>query len=338
MRRPFLVPRGALAVMAVVSLTLVPVAAQAPSSAATTKAAAKTWTPPRTADGQPELQGIWNFSTVTPLERPSEFAGKEVLTSEEAAEVEALATRSRPGNDLPPEPGSTGTYNDFWWERGTKVANNRTSLILEPQDGKIPSFTPEAQKRRADRAEARRGHGAFDSWEDRPFSERCVLRGAAGPPMLPAGYNNNVQIFQIPGYVVLLNEQIHDFRVVPMDGRSPVPQNIRQLLGSSRGRWEGNTLVVDTANFTDRTSFRGSSADMRLTERFTRVDANTISYEFTVNDPTTYARPWTAALPMVKTDLPMYEYACHEGNYSLANGLRGARAHEAEEGAKKGSK
>ena len=201
-----------------------------------------------------------------------------------------------------------------------------TSLIFDPSDGRIPALAPEGQKRAADRAEARRQHPS-DGPEDRLLAERC-LHFNAGPPLVPGPYNNYVQLMQFPDHVVMFNEMIHDARIVPIEGRPHVAPSIRKWLGDSRGRWDGSTLVVDTTNFTDRTNFRGSSENMHLVERFTRVDADTIRYEFTVDDPTTFTRPWSAALPMSRSKDPILEYACHEANYALADILRGARAEE----------
>jgi hypothetical protein len=325
---------GALvALISVVSLATVPAAGQARTPAARANAAArtKTWTSPRTPWGDPDLQGLWTNATVTPFERPRELAGKQVLTEEEAAEFEkhTLQTsnadrRKGVGTDA----DVATAYNEFWYDRGTKVVpTRRTSLVVDPPDGRIPPLTPEAQKRADARAAARRRSPA-DGPEDRSLAERCLLWSTAGPPMVPAGYNNNYQILQTPGYVVILIEMIHDVRVIPLDGHPHAPQNIREWLGDSRGRWEGNTLVVDTTNFTNKTNFRGASGNLHLVERFTRVDADTINYEFRVDDPTSFTRTWTAAIPMTKTEGPIFEYACHEGNYGMTNLLSGARAEE----------
>ncbi len=310
--------------------------------AAGAPAIAQKWTPPKTPDGQPDLQGVWTNITITPLERPVELAGKEFLTPQEAAEYEKriVAANNVDRKNLPPEVDVNLAYNDAWYDRGTKVVGTRrTSLIVDPPDGKIPALTPEAQKRQADMRAAAAGH-ATDGPEGRSLSERCLLWATAGPPMLPSFYNNNYQIVQAPGYVVIMVEMIHDARIIPLDGRGHLPPNMRQWMGDARGHWEGNTLVVDTTNFTDRTRFRGSADKLHLTERFTRVDADTIVYEFTVDDPTTYTKPWTAQIPMKKSQGPIFEYACHEGNYAMAGMLAGARAQEkaAEEAAKKISK
>ena len=302
----------------------------------------RAWNAPKTPDGQPDLQGTWTNATVTPLERPADLAGKEFLTSREEAEYEkrTLAASNADRRDLPPESDVGLAYNDFWYNRGTKiVGTRRTSLIVDPPDGKVPPLTPQAQQKQADLLAAYRGH-ATDGPENRGLTERCILWPTAGPPMLPSFYNNNYQIVQAPGYVTILVEMIHDARVIPLDGRPHVSQNVRQWMGDSRGHWEGNTLVVDTTNFTDKTRFRGADDKLHLVERFTRVDANTIMYEFTVDDPTAFTKPWTAQVPMRKTEGPVFEYACHEGNYAMAGMLAGARAEEkaAADAAKNGSK
>jgi hypothetical protein len=278
----------------------------------------------RTPWGDPDLQGVWSIATITPFERPSTLAGKPVLTEQEAAELEQQTLKNT-NQDRRDGAGTDAdvarAYNDFWWDRGTKVVPTRqTSLVVDPPDGRVPALTAEGQKTAA--ARAARG---YDSWEDRSLWERCITRGL---PMVPGPYNNNYQILQTPGFVVILHEMIHDARIIPLDGRPHVSQNIRQWFGDSRGRWEGNTLVVDTTNFTEKTNFRGSTHGLHLIERFTRVDANTVKYEFTIDDPTTFTRKWTAAIPMMSTDELLYEYACHEGNYGMVNLLSGARVQE----------
>jgi len=295
-----------------------------------TAAAAQSWKPPRTADGQPDLQGVWTNVTITPLERPADLAGKAFLTEQEAAEYEkrVVAANNVDRKDLPPEQDVNLAYNNAWYDRGTKVVGTRrTSLIVDPPDGRIPPLTPEAQKRQDDLRAAARGH-QNDGPEGRSLAERCLLWPTAGPPMLPSFYNNNYQIVQAPGYVVIMVEMIHDARIIPLDGRGHLPQNVRQWMGDSRGHWEGNTLVVDTINFSDKTRFRGSGEKLHLTERFTRVDADTIRYEFTVDDPASFTKPWTAQIPMKKSEGSVFEYACHEGNYAMAGMLAGARADE----------
>ena len=283
----------------------------------------------RTADGQPDLEGYWTNTTVTPLERPKELADKAFFTPEEAAEYakRQLAT---------PEATGPGTYADvhynmaqFGLEKSqSKVAANiRTSLITDPPDGHIPPTTPEARQRNAERAAKNKGH-EFDGPENRGLAERCIMWGNEGPPMMPVGYNSNLQIVQGPGYVAITQEMIHDVRMIPTDGSPHLPANVRQWMGDSRGHWEGDTLVVDTTNFTDKTAFRGSSANLHVVERFRRVNADTVLYQFTVDDPSTWAHSWSAEIPMTKIQGPIFEYACHEGNYGMRNNLSGARAEE----------
>jgi hypothetical protein len=276
------------------------------------------------------LQGIWSFATLTPLERPAELAGKTHLTDQEAAEFAQRTAQRRNADrrDGSKEQDVSRAYNDLFYDYG-KSASNQTSLIIDPPDGKLPPLTPAGEKRSAERAAklARSPQGP----EDRPLWERCILGFNSGPPMMPSGYNNNVQIFQTPGYAMIFNEMVHSPRVVPLDGR---PHGaIRQWLGDSRGHWEGKTLVVDTTNFTNAgTGTIGlrvaTDENFHLVERFTRRDPSTLIYEFTVDDPTIWTRPWTASIPMTKTDEAIYEYACHEGNYGMEGILAGARAEE----------
>src|SRR5688572_16338189 len=287
----------------------------------------------KTPWGDPDLQGTWTNQTLTPLERPAEFAGKAVLTEEEARAYEARL-RQQNNADIR-TPGTrrdiTVAYNDAWWDRGERiVSDRRTSLIVDPADGKIPPMTPEGQKRAA---AARAAAAAFGdnpaAPEDLDVYSRCIIRSAL--PRLSTGYNNNYEIVQAPGYVAILQEQIHDTRIIPLDGRPHLAGAIRQWLGDSRGRWEGDTLVVETTNFTDEargSTFRDATKNMVLVERFRRVDAETIDYQFTVTDPETWTRLWTVKMPWNKMDGLMYEYACHEGNYGLENTLRSARAAE----------
>ncbi len=284
----------------------------------------ETRTLPRMPWGDPDLQGVWSIATITPFERPGALAGKQVLTEEEAAELERtnLTTNNQDRRDgAGTDTDLARAYNDFWWDRGTKVVSTRqTSLVVDPPDGRVPVLTPEGQKR----ATARAARG-YDSWEDRSLWERCITRGL---PLVPGPYNNNYQILQTPTHVVILHEMIHDARIIPLDGRPHIGQNVRQWFGDSRGRWEGDTLVVETTNFTDKWSFRGSTEKLRLIERFTRIDNGTVKYEFTIDDPATFTSKWTAAIPMAGTDELIYEYACHEGNYGMVNLLSGARVQE----------
>jgi hypothetical protein len=296
----------------------------------------------RTPDGQPDLQGIWSNAVLTPLERPAELADKEFLTEQEAAEYQSRRQQEnfKDRRDSDAEADVRNAYNDFWWDFGDNIAaTRRTSLVIEPRDGRIPALTDAGQRRVAALAERRRLHPS-DGPEDRTLADRCLIWASAGPPMLPTAYNNNFQLVQTADYVLILNEMIHDARIIPLDGRPHLPTNVRQWLGSSRGRWEGDTLVVETANFTDRTSFRGASENMRLTERFTRVAADVLIYEFTVDDPEAFTRPWTVQIPARKADGLIYEYACHEGNEAMTGILAGARAEEkaAAEAAKRAPK
>jgi hypothetical protein len=295
----------------------------------------------RTPDGQPDLQGTWSFATITPMERPANLAGKEFFTEKEAADYEkdVVTRNNRDRRDGPAEADVSRAYNDFWWDSGTKVVKTRrTSLVIDPADGRIPPMTAAGKERQAERAAANRGH-EFDGPENRPLPERCLVLQGAGPPITPTAYNNNVQIVQGRGYVALLVEMGHEVRIIPTDGSAHVPQNVRQWKGDSRGRWEGETLVVETTNFSDKSPFRGSSENMKLTERFRRLDADTLIYQFTVNDPATWERPWTVEIPVTKSQGRLFEYACHEGNYGMAGALAGARAEEkAVDEARKGSK
>ena len=285
---------------------------------------------PRTAWGDPDLQGIWSYATFTPLERPAAFAGREFLTPEEVAEhnlADANRASSERRGELSSERDLALAYNQVWWDRG--VSTGRTSLIVDPPDGRLPPLTPAAERRLAAERERRRAH-PFDSWEDRPLQERCMTYQRVPP--VPSGYSNAYQIFQAPGQVVILNEMIHDVRVVPLDGRPPIDGRIRQWNGDGRGRWDGDTLVVETTHYRGDTTWRGfpGTRDLRAVERFTRIDAGTIEYRYTIHDAATYTRPFTVELPLVSPPgYVMYEYACHEGNYSIANALRGERVLEA---------
>jgi len=331
---------SALAISCVCALLLgTSAAGQAPASQAKAKKASATAKPskaPRTADGHPDLQGVWNFSTITPLERPSELGGKQVLDDEEAAEFEQKEADKANHDKNKPADG-VGNYNEFWYDGNKKVVGTkRTSLIVDPADGRLPPLTPAAQKKEAAITEARKGTGRHEPTpggfvEDLGpggLQVRCILGFNSGPPITPGAYNQNVQIFQSGDNVVLLNEMIHNARIVPMDGRPH--GKLRQWVGDSRGRWEGDTLVVDTTNFLRETAFLSgkTSPNLHLVERFSRPDADTLLYEFTVEDPTVFTRPWTAQIAMTKSDQPLYEYACHEGNYGLPGILGGAREKE----------
>jgi len=285
------------------------------------------WTVPRTPDGRPDLQGAWSFATITPLQRPSADAGRERLTEEEvASRNEASSTRasSEQRGALTAQRDVDLAYDQFWWDQGR--SDGRTSLIVDPPDGRIP-FTSEGT-RRVDARRALRNRPAQGP-EDRSPGERCAHHTKAGPPMSSGGYNNHVRLLQSPGYVSIVTEQIHDARIVPTDGRTQIPGNVRLWMGSSRGRWEGDTLVVETTHFNGKASYQGSSEQLHLIERFTRVAADTIAYEYTVEDPATYASAWTASIALKPLDGDMYEFACHEGNYGMFGILTGARADEA---------
>jgi hypothetical protein len=285
----------------------------------------------RQTSTKPDLAGIWTNATVTPLERPQQFASKEFLSKEEAAAYEKQAVYDANGDrrDGTADADVGRAYNEFWRDRGGVVSTMRSSLIVDPHEGKVPPLLAQAQKRNAELADARRKlGGAFDGPENRSLQERCLLTPQAGPPMLPANYNSNYQIVQTPEYVAILVEMIHDARVIPLDGRPHLPKDVRLLMGDPRGHWEGNTLVVETTNFTDKTSFRGASDKLRVIEKFTRTDPNTLLYQFTIDDPSTWAKPWSGEIPMKKVSAPLYEYACHEGNYGLAGVLTGARVEE----------
>ena len=300
-------------------------------------AGAQTAEAPRTSWGAPDLQGVWDFRSLTPMERPAELADQEVFTAEEAASFseEVIREQSRDEADVEAQAatGRVVPYNDFWFDWGSSVTTERTSLIVDPPDGRIPALTAAAERRRAAREAARAGVGRDEvspgGWIDELSpSVRCITGFNQGPPMTPSAYNNNMQLFQTEDHVVILNEMVHDARIVPLDGRPHLPADLRQWIGSSRGHWDGDTLVVETVNRRDE-SFRGATRHLRLTERFTRADADTLVYEATLDDPTTWTRPWTFAVPMVRNAGEVYEYACHEGNYYMANMLRNARAEEA---------
>jgi hypothetical protein len=312
------------------------------STAATAQTSASP-SAPRTPWGHPDLQGTWDYWTFTPLERPGDVEAGKVLTDEEAARLAEQLHRRALQNDQAARPGDPGAYSQaVWTDRAKATALNQTALIVDPPDGRIPPLTEDAKRR----AEAHRAAGGrpvrvrtggigTDGPEDRGVAERCLLGFSTGPPMLPGGYNNNIQLFQTPDHVAILLEMNHDARIVPLDGRPHLPGGMRQWMGSSRGRWEGDTLVVETRHFTDKTASLsltgfavGSAAELRLIERFTRVDADTLMYEFTVDDPATFTRPFTGRFPMNLTRERIYEYACHEGNYGMLNMLSGARAEE----------
>jgi len=338
-----------LGVIAVIVL-LAPASApgQTLSPVAKTAPAHKAWTAPRTTDGQPDLQGVWTNNTVTPLERPKELAGKEFYTE---AEIQTLAKHERERLDQVEDEGQPAAnhsgvegapaddvhydFSQFGLDRGqAKLAwNRRTSIIVGPE-GTIPPLTPDARKRLAERRAKAKGH-EFDGPENFSLGARCIARPNVAP-LLPSAYNSNLQIVQGAGYVALETEMIHDVRIIPTDGRPHIPKSIRQWYGDSVGHWEGNTLVIDTTNFTDLSPFPGAQ-NLHMIERLTRADEDTILYQFTVEDPGMWAKPWSGELPITRIDGQLYEYACHEANYPLANTLRGARVAE-EQVAKKAVK
>ncbi len=302
--------------------------------------AGQTWKPARTPDGQPDLQGIWTNATLTPLQRPPELGAKQFFTEDEAV---AFAQQRIEQNDVDRVEGARGeadlarrAYNNVWFDRGNRVVKSRrTSLIVDPLDGRVPPFTPGAQKR-ADALRAYLAQHPADGPEDRYLTERCILFGATGPPMLPEPYNNNYEIVQGPGYVAILSEMNHDVRMIPLDARPHLPVGMAQWKGNSRGRWEGDTLVVDTSSFrfNDQSRFGVgylsglTDQNLHVVERFRRTDADTILYQAMVDDPTVYTKPWTVEISMSKRIDPIFEYACHEGNYGMAGILSGARAEE----------
>ena len=288
---------------------------------------------PRTGWGQPNLQGVWDFRSLTPMQRPRELGEQEVFTSEEAAAFseDAIRRRSRDSDTSDRAArvaqGDIIPYNDFWFDEGTSVTTDRTSLIVDPRDGRMPALTPTGQRRAEARREYAREH-VSETWEDLSTGVRCIQGFNAGPPFTPSAYNNNMQLFQTPDHVVIVTEMVHTARIVPLDGRPPLDPDVHQWSGDSRGYWEGDTLVIETRNFDDKRRWRGTTESMRLVERLTRVDAETLVYEFTVIDPETWTSSWTASVPLVLSPEPMYEYACHEGNYSMPGMLGGQRAEE----------
>jgi hypothetical protein len=334
----------ACAALIVLGLTACPAAAQT------------AYQPPRLPDGKPDLQGIWDFRSLTPLERPANLGDKAVLTAAEAREIEAKASAQTAAQNAPTVRKPVGglvdglPYNDFWMDQGAKLVDDRrTSLIIDPPNGRLPPLQSGVEVQVGSglldsmpgRRPVRYRNGGIgdDSYEDRALAERCLLGYNEGPPIVPGGYNQNIQIFQTPDHVAILNEMVHDARIVPLDGRPHLARHLRQWLGDSRGHWEGDTLVVDTTNFTDKTaSFSpsgstaiGTGATLHLIERFRRVAGDRLLYEYTVDDPATFTRPFTVRLPM-RRGTGLFEYACHEGNHAMVNILRGARAAEQESG------
>jgi hypothetical protein len=351
MRRGHVASIGAIAlVTSLTSFTAVSIDGQVPSSTSPGKASTasktktatkpKPWTLARTSWGDPDLQGIWNNGTITPLERPTAAGQKDFLSEEETGALNQEAA-SRAESDRRPTDKTADlelAYNAEWWDRGKSIG--RTSLVVDPEDGRLPALTPEGQKKRDALMAIKKSRGAADSWEDRPYQERCILYH--GVPPLPTGYNNNYHIVQTPGMVAILHEMLHEVRMIPLDGRPHIGKNIRLWMGDSRGHWEGDTLVVETTNYSSRIDtfkFPADSATLRIIEHFKRVSEDKIDYTWTVDNPTMYTRQWTATLPMTKDEGPIFEYACHEGNYGMRNVLSGYRAQEqAAEAAKKSQK
>jgi hypothetical protein len=318
-----------------VAWTSTPAAAQAPSGASAPPATKAAWKTPRTPWGEPDLQGVYSNRSITPFERPANVGNREFFTREEMIALEKQAQDG--GGDENRTKGTDAdvarAYNDFWWDRGTKAMSMRTSLVVDPPNGRVPPLTDDARRREAmegqrpaSRATGARGRGA-DSWLDRSLLERCITRGMPNV-MSPSVYNNNYRIVQSPGYVVVQIEMLGGARVIPTDGRGQIASTIRQLMGHSVGHWDGDTLVVETTNFTDKVLYYGAADNLKLVERFTRIAQGEIEYRVTISDPTTFTRPWTLVIPYVDTGEAMYEYACHEGNYGLAGILDGARAEE----------
>jgi hypothetical protein len=310
--------------------------AAAPAGAQNSKVAKTAW-------GTPDLNGLWDFRTITPLERPANLADKEFLTEAEAAKLEQEVIErnreidSRPaerttagGNVDRREDGSPGFYNNFWLDGGTKpVGTRRTSLVIDPPNGKVPPLTPAAQKRAEERRAYLKQHPA-DGPEDRSASDRCILGFNAGPPLSPGGYNQIMQVVQTKDHVVMVTEMVHTARIVPLDGRPRLNDQIRHWSGEARGHWEGDTLVIETTNFKPERGWRGATGNMKLIERLTRLDAGTLEYKYTVIDPDTWTSPWTASIPLRLSDQPSYEYACHEGNHSMQGILSGQRTADKE--------
>lgn len=328
--------RAFLGTAAVFALPWV-VAGQAPASGTSQAKRTETAAAPRTAgprlpDGHPDFSGSWSYATATPLERPKAFAGKASLTDEEAAVfVKGLASG---GCRILKCDGSAASkvataYDDFWWDFGDKLTLNRTSLIVDPPDGLMPALTAAAQEQ-AKAAFARRASAESPAGpEDLSLSDRCMMGFNSGPPLTPSAYNNNIHVFQTHDHIALMSEMIHNTRVVALDGRPHLSAGFRQWAGDSRGRWEGDALVIETTNFRPETAPGGGNhLTARLVERLFRVSGDILMYEYRMDDPAIWTRPWTVQIPMTRNTQPMYEYACHEGNYALANILKGARADE----------
>jgi hypothetical protein len=287
--------------------------------------AADPWSAPRLPFGQPDIQGIWTNTTITPMERPAQFAGKEFMTEQEAADYEKNY-QQRQSNTF--ETDLNGPFRAAWWDSGsTVVKTRRTSIVIDPPDGKIPPLTAQAQK--AEQLRRQRQRRPPEGPEDRPLLERCIIWPSDGPPMMSTNYNNNYRIVQTPEYVAIYIEMVHDVRIIPLDGRPHAPESVRTWMGDSRGHWEGDTLVIDTRNFNGEAPFRGSDENLHVIERFRRTDPDTLLYQFTIDDPTAFAKPWTGEVTWSSAPGPIYEYACNEGNFhTMSSMLRNARADE----------
>ena len=317
-----------LVIPAFVAASALAIHAQAPAPAKALATAAK-FNPPRTADGKPDMQGSWTNATYTPVERPAEFKDQEFFTVAQAQEYAKKAQ-----DRFLSQPDEDPHYDNSIWmvEKGLKgVSTLRTSIVVDPADGRIPPGYAAGRKRADERAPAPRRVAGVAAGQNRGISERCIYWAHEGPPLMPTGYNSNLQIWQSPGEFVVIPEMMPVARVVPLDGRAHVSAAIRSIRGDSRGWWDGDTMVVETTNFTDRTAFRGSSEHLKVTERFTLADANTIRYQFTIEDSHTWDRPWQGEYPITRISEPIYEYACHEGNYGMPNILKAQRAVEAQE-------
>ncbi len=313
--------RQKLVVAAILTLALAPISASAQSEVSTESK----FEAARTPWGHPDLQGVWDRRTITPLERPERYADQPFLNADEIRAYERASAARDDGRPLDSGRSGISVHDPSDLDYGTAVvASGQTSLVVDPASGRIPAYTESSGDRMAARARARDGRGPADSWIDRSLTERCITWGVP-QGMLPQAYNNNLHILQTPDTVMILNEMVHDIRIVPLDGRPHLPAKLRQWHGDPRGHWEGDTLVIESTNFSDKANFRRSGKNLHLVERFTRISEELLQYEFTVEDPTTWVRSWSVAFPMVMAEQPMYEFACHEGNYGLRNILGAAR-------------
>ncbi|MBZ5610236.1 MAG: hypothetical protein LAP38_18390 [Acidobacteriia bacterium] len=338
----FVLPLPALAALFALTFTL-PASAQPHAQQASPK---NVWTPPRTPDGHPDLQGNWNSASLTPLQRPTELGAKAFYTEQEAAAYEKKRVQdlNRDRRDGPKEADLARSYNELFYDRGTRLARTRrTSIVIDPPDGRIPPMTPEARAK-FQAIEQKFAEHPADGPEDRPLPDRCLMFSQSGPPMIPGNYNNNYQIVQTPDYLLILAEMGYQVRVIPLDGRPNLPESIREWTGVSRGHWDGDTLLIESTNFrfNDRSRFGVqydgmTDQNLRITERFTRTGPDSIIYRATIDDPTVYTKPWTMEASLEKTDERIYEYACHEGNYAMPGILQGARAQEQEAAKQKGA-